>query len=352
MRLPENMSKIIGKRYIGQKDDEGRPHGHGTMQYFTKSEKKYRYEGRFVHGVRSGYGVWYESIRFIREYEPWEWAQMGEYDSAGRLIHPNTRPGPYKEVNDSWNETFKGWWKNDDAVHNLKGKTYVGWQSESIVDERILNNLIDFKAVMMLPASMVSELMNSDNPYARYAYGVWLWACHKDSSSQKSAFTIFEESARTGIADALQMMSQMYYHGEAYDHKTGKSVMDRTLSKELNDQAIEKGSLLARLIRNRNMFYGATGFEMDKNAAIAEAEREASHFDASIFWTEQLGLFYENECEYDKAINAYEKCIINGYYAPIYNLALMYLENGDDEYYETLMKVGVYLDVPDCYECR
>ncbi|MBQ6688372.1 MAG: hypothetical protein IJN02_03955 [Bacteroidales bacterium] len=75
--------------------------------------------------------------------------------------------------------------------------------------------------------------------------------------------------------------------------------MDRTLSKELNDQAIEKGSLLARLIRNRNMFYGATGFEMDKNAAIAEAEREASHFDASIFWTEKLGLFYENECEYD-----------------------------------------------------
>ena len=27
MRLPENPSKIVGKTYTGQKDDEGRPHG-------------------------------------------------------------------------------------------------------------------------------------------------------------------------------------------------------------------------------------------------------------------------------------------------------------------------------------
>lgn len=67
MKLPENMSKIVCKNYKGQKDDEG----------------------HFEHGVRSGYGVWHETIRFIREYEPWEWAQMGDYDSAGRLIRPN-----------------------------------------------------------------------------------------------------------------------------------------------------------------------------------------------------------------------------------------------------------------------
>ena len=45
MKLPENPSKIVGKTYTGQKDDEGRPHGHGIMEYFTSGEKKYKYGG-------------------------------------------------------------------------------------------------------------------------------------------------------------------------------------------------------------------------------------------------------------------------------------------------------------------
>ena len=47
MKLPENMSKIVGKTYTGQKDDEGRPHGYekdmpdnavGTMRYGRHAE--------------------------------------------------------------------------------------------------------------------------------------------------------------------------------------------------------------------------------------------------------------------------------------------------------------------------
>ena len=346
MKLPENMSKIVGKNYKGQKDDEGRPHGHGTMEYLTSGDKKYKYEGHFEHGVRSGYGVWHETIRFIREYEPWEWVQMGDYDSAGRLIHPNTKPGPRKEVINSWDEKFRGWWKNDDAVHSLKHRKYAEWQSGRLDDEKVLANLIDFKAVRMLPQSI---FMSSDNPYARYAYGVWLWSCRKDSESLKTAFRIFEESADKGIADALQMMSRMYYLGEAYDEKTGKFVMDRKLSQDLTSQAVEKGSILAKLRRNRNLFFGTTEVSEDRASAITEAERESSAiFSESILWTEQLGWFYEIEDEREKAMKAYEKCIINGYYAPIYDLALMYLEDGDEGYYKTLMKLGMDLGVPDC----
>ena len=346
MKLPENMSKIVGKNYKGQKDDEGRPHGHGTMEYLTNGDKKYKYEGHFEHGVRSGYGVWHETIRFIREYEPWEWAQMGEYDSAGRLIHPNTKPGPRREVVNSWDEKFRGWWKNDDAVHSLKHKKYADWQSDHFEDEKSLKDLIDFKAVRMLPQSMV---MSSDNLYARYAYGVWLWSCHKDSESLRTAFRIFKESTDKGISDALQMISRMYYLGEAYDEETGKFVMDRKLSQELTAQAIEKGSILAKLRRNKDLFFGTTEVSADKASAIAEAERESSAiFSESIIWTEQLGCFYEVEGEREKAIKAYEKCIINGYYAPIYDLALIYLEDGDEGYYKTLMKLGIDLGVPDC----
>lgn len=349
MKLPGNMSTIAGKTYKGQKDDEGRPHGHGTMEYSTKTEKKYKYEGHFEHGVRSGYGVWHETIRFIREYEPWEWAQMGEYDSAGRLIHPNTKPGPRREVVNSWDEKFRGWWKNDDAVHSLKHKKYADWQSDHFEDEKSLKDLIDFKAVRMLPQPMVYKLMTSDNAYARHAYSLWLWTCQKDCDSLKKAFRIFEESAHAGIADALQMMSRMYYLGEAYDEETGKFVMDRKLSQGLTAQAIEKGSILAKLRHNRDLFFGTTEVSEDRASAIAEAERESSAiFSESILWTEQLGCFYEIEGEREKAIKAYEKCIINGYYAPIYDLALIYLEDGDEGYYETLMKVGMELGVPDC----
>ena len=349
MRLPENPSKITRKIYTGQRDDEGRPHGHGTMEYSAGSEKRYKYEGHFEHGVRSGYGVWYENIRFIREYEPWEWAQMGDYDSAGRLIHLNTKPGPRKEVVDCWDEKFRGWWKNDDAVHSLKYKKYADWKIDLFEDEKILKDLLDFKAVRMLPESMVSELMTRDNPYARYAYGLWLWVCHKDNESLKGAFKIFEESASAGITDALQMISRMYYIGEGYDEKSEKFVMDRELSRELTGQAVEKGSILAKLRRNKDLFWGTSEVDADRSAAIDEAEHESSAaFSESILWTEQLGNFYEIEGEREKAIKAYEKCIINGYYAPIYDLALIYLEEGDEDYYKTLMKLGMELGVPDC----
>ena len=346
MKLPENMSKIAGKTYKGQKDDEGRPHGHGIMEYLTSGEKKYKYEGHFEHGVRSGYGVWYETLRLIREYEPWEWAQMGDYDSAGRLIRPNTKSGPRREIIDCWDEKFRGWWRNDDAVRSLKHQKYANWQFDHREDEKILKDLLDFKAIRMLPQSMI---MTSDNQYVRYAYGLWLWACRKDNESIRTAFRIFEESADKGIADALQMISRMYYLGEAYDDETGKFVMDRELSQELTVEAIGKGSILAKLRHNRNLYFGTTNVAAAPEAAIAEAERESSAiFSESILWTEQVGCFYEIEGEREKAIKAYEKCIINGYYAPIYDLALMYLEDGDEDYYKTLMKTGMELGVPDC----
>ena len=349
MKLPENMSKIVGKTYTGQKDDEGRPHGHGVMEYLTSGEKKYKYEGYFEHGVRSGYGVWNETIRLIREYEPWEWVQMGEYDSAGRLIHPNTKPGPYKEVVDSWVEKFRGWWRNDDAVQDFKGKKYGEEEVAFTEDKAFLSHFLDFRAVRKLPGSIISKLNIAQEPYARYAYAAWLWASNQDSHSLKTVFRIFEDSARAGVPDALQMMSRMYYLGEAYDEETGKFVLDRKLSQELTVQAIEKGSILAKLRNNKNLFFGTSEVEENRAAAIAEAERESSAiFSETILWTEQLGWFYEIEGEREKAIKAYEKCIINGYYAPIYDLALMYLEDGDEDYYKTLMKIGIELEVPDC----
>ena len=352
MKLPDNKTKIAHTIYNGQKDEDGRPHGHGTMEYVASATKKYRYEGHFVHGVRSGYGVWYELSQYIREYEEWEWVQMGEYDSCGRLIHPNTKPGPRKEVIDSWNQTFRGWWRNDDASHEFDytRRKYAAYDFELTEDDKFLTYFHDFKAVRKLSESMVVKLQASTKPYARYGYGVWLWLTHKDSESLKTSFKIFEESASAGIADALHLLSRMYYLGEAYDESIGKFVIDRKLSMELQAQAIEKGSITAKLRRNIDLFLGTAEIKADKEAAIAEAERESSAiFSESILWTERLGWFYELEGETEKAINAFDKCIVNGYYVPILDLALIALDEEDFEYYETLMKIGMKLEVPECY---
>ena len=352
MKLPDNKTKIAHTIYNGQKDEEGRPHGHGTMEYVASATKKYRYEGHFVHGVRSGYGVWYELSQYIREYEEWEWVQMGEYDSCGRLIHPNNKPGPRKEVIESWNQTFRGWWRNDDASHEFDytRRKYAAYDFELTEDDKFLTYFHDFKAVRKLSESMVVKLQASTKPYARYGYGVWLWMTHKDSESLKTAFKIFEESAANGIAGAFQLLSRMYYLGEAYDENAGKFVMDRKLSVELQAQAIEKGSIVAKLRRNRDLYLGTAEVKADKEAAIAEAERESSAvFSESILWTEQLGWFYQAEGETDKAINAYDKCIVNGYYAPILDQALIALDEEQYDYYETLMKIGMELEIPECY---
>ena len=352
MKLPADMSKIVSIKYDGPKDDEGRPHGCGVMEYSSSATKKYKYKGHFVHGVRSGYGVWSESVRYIKEYEEWEWVQMGEYDSCGRLIHPNTKPGPYKEVVDSWDEKFRGWWRNDDAAHQFDytRRKYAADDFELTEDDKFLSYFHDFKAVRKLPKSMVSKLKRSTKPYARYGYGVWLWLTHKDSESLKTAFKIFEESAANGIADALQLLSRMYYLGEAYDENAGKFVMDRKLSMEMQVQAIEKGSITAKIRRNRDLYLGTAELKADNEAAIAVAERESSTiFSESILWTETLGWFYQFEGETDKATNAYDKCIVNGYYVPIFDLALIALEEEDFEYYETLMKIGMKLEIPECY---
>ena len=352
MKLPDSKTTIVRTIYNGQKDDEGRPHGHGKMEYIASSSKRYKYEGHFVHGVRSGYGVWYELFQYICEYEEWEWVQMGEYDSCGRLIHPNTKSGPRKEVTESWNQTFRGWWRNDDAAHEFDytRRKYAADDFELTEDDKFLAYFHDFKAVRKLPKSMVSKLKRSTKPCARYGYGVWLWTTHKDSESLKTSFKIFEESARAGVTDALQLLSRMYYIGEAYDENAGKFVMDRKLSRELQAQAIEKGSISAKLRRNRDLYLGTEEFTADKEAAIAVAERESSAiFSESILWTEQLGWFYQLEGETEKAVNAYDKCIVNGCYIPIFELALIALDEEDFEYYETLMKIGMKLEIPECY---
>lgn len=62
--------------------------------------------------------------------------------------------------------------------------------------------------------------------------------------------------------------------------------------------------------------------------------------------------FYELEGEKKKALDAYDKCIVNGYYPPVFAHAKMYLEDGNVDFYETLMNLGTKLGIPDYSETK
>ena len=116
----------------------------------------------------------------------------------------------------------------------------------------------------------------------------------------------------------------------------------------LNVQAQEEGSVLALLRKNRDLFRGNI-VPAQKDAAIAEAIEKMKESDSPLLWLAQLGGFYEEEGLTDKAMEAYEKCIEGGLYYPIYDLALLYLQEGERWKYDALMQEGIEKEVADCY---
>lgn len=347
MELPEE--KMFEKKvYSGPEDENGLPHGYGNMEYHTSEGPRYMYTGLFVHGKRHGFGTLCELTTEPNPVEPWEWYQEGDYDNAGRLVHPAHESGSYKEYIDVWLQSYSGWWVDDNPKYEYTPDLDIPEDFEITHDKNYLKRFINKLDVRVLPDSMVNTLRESDDPYGKYGYAQWLYRTHLDKESLKTATELFKYAADNGVADALYMLSRMYLYGEAYDTEKDTLVFDRNLSQELYDTAIEKGSEFARLVRNSDLFYGRN-MPADRAAAIAEAEMEAKAPGALLMWREQLGWYYEAEERLDDAIAAYEECIHNGYYAPIDSLAYLYYKLGNVEYYEALMEEGIFRRVAPCY---
>ncbi len=346
MREP-SANEILRVNYSGSKDAQGRQHGYGVMEYHTKNGVEYKYEGSFIHGKRHGYGTWLALSEVRNPYEEWEWYMIGEYDSAGRLVSPRHEQGSYTKYITKLCVEYRGWWKDDIIDPNLPNKKTCVTDFEIYNDSRLLKHFLDCRDIRQMSPSMVKKLRKGKNPYERYAYGQWLCRTQIDKKSLKTATECFKFASECGIADALQMLSYLYYIGEFYDENKDAFVLDRSLSYSLNKEAINKGSVLAKIKRNYDLFYETTSLE-DKEDAIAEAEKEAKILGSSMLWMEQLGWYYESLKRYDKAIEAYQKCIDEGLFYPLARLATIYLRQGKTEYYKMLMTEGIRLNVSEC----
>ena len=113
--------RFVSCFYEGELDEQGLPHGKGTMTYIAdKSEnadaRDYKYEGEFVHGVRNGEGCICRDSFFPNPKTEYEWYSEGDYDSCGRLIHPSHPAGTYRRYLSGWCIVWEGIWENDMPV--------------------------------------------------------------------------------------------------------------------------------------------------------------------------------------------------------------------------------------------
>ena len=346
MKLPEP-SKIVKTSYEGPTDEQGLAHGYGKMSY-DASNQQFRYEGLFVHGKRQGFGVLCVALWRKNPVDAYSWYSQGVYDSVGRLVEPYHAQGTYQEYIHDWVLVRKGWWSDDELICDLTDVKPGYADFEITPTDEFLAHFIDRRDVKQFSKTMVSRLRESTDAYGRYGYGQWLYHTCKDKESLKEATECFKFAVESGIVDAKQMLSSMYLRGCVYSEESDDFVIDHALCHALNTEAVEQGSLLAKICRNYDLFYGRTHLKADRATAIAEAERESSVAGASLLWLEQLGWYYEDENRLEDAIDAYERCIKGGLYSAIYYLAFTALNLGNTEYYQALMREGIRLGVSSC----
>ena len=213
-------------------------------------------------------------------------------------------------------------------------------------DKEFLYRFMDKREVLQLSPEMVERLHSSNDPYGLYGYGQWLYAKHKDKASLLLAYRCFSIAAENGVADAYHMLSRMCRKGHIVSEESDLFKLDNELGDYFAKKAKAAGSQLAKLEINIDEYFRGTA--KDKKKAIKDAKEECGKESASILWTEQLGWFYDAEKRNDEAIACYEKCIEEGLYYPIYDLAKIYYDRGNIAYHDSLMEEGIEKGVPKC----
>lgn len=132
----EELRKIIQLDYNGPVDQNGLPHGSGTMTYRVEPQPdaaaeglgNLRYTGQFVHGKRQGEGDFHALGLLYNPVSEYEWYAEGDYDSCGRFIQSAHAPGSWKRYIACWYPYFEGTWMDDMPLESR-------WKSKTTADE-------------------------------------------------------------------------------------------------------------------------------------------------------------------------------------------------------------------------
>ena len=212
-------------------------------------------------------------------------------------------------------------------------------------DREFLQHFLTRWRTLCISPEMVERLKNSDDYYACYGYGRWLYFANPDGNSIKEAQEKLTLAANYGfVADAFAALAQMYYDGTVETDKP-----DREMHAFLMYKAQTEGSELAQFMTLYNTIYGYYGFSEDPalTADILEKHLEKHPDSDPIYW-DLLGLALE-DTDRERAIDCFKKSIAGGNAECYYSLARYYYDNGDMKLFRQFADEGVAHGAVNCH---
>ena len=212
-------------------------------------------------------------------------------------------------------------------------------------DREFLQHFLTRWRTLSISPEMVERLKNSDDYYACYGYGRWLYFANPDGNSLKEAQEKLTLAANYGdVADAFAALAPMYYDGTVESDK-----VNREMHTFLMYKAQTEGSELAQYLTLINTIFGDYGFKKDPAEAADILEKHLEkHPDSDPIYWDLLGMAHE-QLEHDEAIKYFQKSIEMGNSESYYSLANYYYDLGDKNLFQKFAEEGMAKGSVNCH---
>lgn len=212
-------------------------------------------------------------------------------------------------------------------------------------DREFLQHFLTRWRTLSISPEMVERLKNSDDYYACYGYGRWLYFANPDGNSLKEAQEKLTLAANYGgVADAFAALAPMHYDGMVENN-----MANHEMHAFLMYKAQTEGSELAQYLTLFNTIYGDYGFKKDPVEAADILEKHLQkHPDSDPIYWDLLGMAHE-QLEHDEAIKYFQKSIEMGNSESYYSLAFYYYNKGDKKLFHKFAEDGMAKGSVNCH---
>ncbi|MBQ8957067.1 MAG: sel1 repeat family protein [Bacteroidales bacterium] len=212
-------------------------------------------------------------------------------------------------------------------------------------DREFLKHFLTRWRTLSISPEMVERLKNSDDYYACYGYGRWLYFANPDGQSIKEAQEKLTLAANYGyVSDALAALAEMHYIGVVAEDRT-----DYQQSAFLMYKAAQEKSELFQFQELYGIIYGELGFKEDPELAADILKKHLEkHPDSDPIYWDLLGLAVA-QTDNDEAIKYYMKSVEMGNPESCYSLAKYYYDKGDKSLSRQFAEEGMAMGAVNCH---
>ena len=212
-------------------------------------------------------------------------------------------------------------------------------------DREFLQHFLSRWRTLSISPEMVERLKNSDDYYACYGYGRWLYFANPDGNSLKEAQDKLTLAANYGgVADAFAALAPMHYDGMVENN-----MANHEMHAFLMYKAQTEGSELAQYLTLINTIFGDYGFKKDPAEAADILEKHLEkHPDSDPIYWDLLGMAHE-QLEHDEAIKYFQKSIEMGNSESYYSFAFYYYNKGDKKLFHKFAEDGMAKGSVNCH---